>query len=73
MGRGIDLPDDTLTYAVLVGTPYRPPESFDNVPEFKTSTSEIVQRSTMIEYRVFINSFDPTRSEVFAHIPHRHC
>jgi len=69
MSRGIDLPDDTVPYGVLlVGTPYRPPEAFDILPR-ELVAHESRTRSTYIEYVMYVEGYEPQNIVLFVHNP----
>jgi len=69
MSRGIDLPDDVVSYGVmLVGTPYRPPEAFDILPR-ELVAHESRTRSTYIEYPMYVEGYDPQNIVLFVHNP----
>ena len=67
MSRGVDLPSDTVAYAVmLVGSPYRPPESFDILPK---AGAEASQRASQIAQKIYVGRFDSARAILLVHNP----
>ena len=69
MSRGIDLPDDTVTYGVMqVGTPYRPPYAFDILPK-RALEEESSSRATYIEFVMFVEGYEYKNIVVLVHNP----
>ena len=67
MSRGVDLPDDTTPYAVvMVGSPYRPPYAFDILTKTAVEGSD---KSTYIEFRIFVDSYDYRNLVTIVHNP----
>ena len=69
MTRGVDLPRHVLPLVtIVVGSPYRPPTSFDVVPRARGSLA-VIERSSMLELDVYVGSKTEERHVILAHYP----
>lgn len=69
MTRGVDLPKHVLPLVtIVVGSPYRPPTSFDIVPRARGSLA-VIERSSMLELDVYLGSKTEERHVILAHYP----
>lgn len=67
--RGIDFHENSVIYAVvLVGTPYRPPTSFDIIPAMNMRMDAITQ-ATIVSIPVYIKRQEVWRLAVIVHHP----